>query len=93
MRFITSCILFLGLSTYQMFFNEVIVQVKGVVCSFCASTIEKSFKKQGFTGLVKVDLDNSTVLLKKTETIKMTDDSIRKIILDSGYNIKSINRQ
>lgn len=72
--------------------EQIIVNVKGIVCSFCASTIKKSFKKNGFNGDVKVDLDNQKVILKSKRSISMENKKIEKIILDSGYNIGSIQR-
>lgn len=72
--------------------EQVVVKVKGIVCSFCASTIKKSFKKNGFTGKVKVNLDDQTVVLNSEKRIDMKDKKIEQIILDSGYNITSIKR-
>ena len=72
--------------------EQVVINVKGIVCSFCASTIKKSFKKNGFTGMVKVNLDDQTVVLDSEKRIDMKDSKIEKIILDSGYNITSIKR-
>ena len=72
--------------------EQVVINVKGIVCSFCASTIKKSFKKNGFTGMVKVNLDDQTVVLDSEKSIDLKDSKIEKIILDSGYNITSIKR-
>lgn len=72
--------------------EQVVINVKGIVCSFCASTIKKSFKKNGFTGLVKVNLDEQTVVLESKKRIRIEDKKIEQIILDSGYNITSIKR-
>lgn len=66
--------------------------VNGLVCSFCATGIEKTFQKQASVKDVKVDLDTKlvTIHLKKDKTLD--DKTVKKLITDAGYTVVSIKR-
>ena len=71
----------------------VTVTVKGMVCSFCAQGIKKTFGSKDEVEDVKVDLDSKLVVLniKKDKTI--ADDEIKSLINDAGYDVESITRK
>lgn len=69
------------------------VGVNGLVCAFCATGIENSFKDQSGVESVKVDLDNKLVTLKTRPEMTIDDRSIKETITDAGYNVTSIRRQ
>lgn len=72
--------------------EEVKVSVKGMVCAYCSSGVEKSFNKQKEVQTVKVDLDNKLVELVFKENLTMNDEEITKVITKAGLNVESINR-
>lgn len=68
------------------------VDVNGLVCEFCASTIEKTFKKKNEVESIKVDLDTKKVTINFKENQSLSDEEIKEIILNNGYNVDKINR-
>lgn len=72
--------------------NEIKILVNGMVCSFCAQGIIKSFKKHKSIQHVKVSLEKKSVKLKLKKNKKISDKKITKIIKDSGYNVEKIIR-
>jgi copper chaperone CopZ len=70
--------------------SRVIIEIKGMVCSFCAQGIQKSFEAHSAMASVKVNLDTRTVELTVKRFRRISDDDIRAIINDAGYSVKSI---
>jgi copper chaperone CopZ len=66
------------------------VTVNGMVCSFCAQGIEKKMKALNETKDVYVGLKNRLVVVEVKEGLTLSQDVIRKIIKDAGYEVKSI---
>jgi len=66
------------------------VTVNGMVCSFCAQGIEKKMKALSETKEVYVGLKNHLVVLEVKEGLTLSQDVIKKIIKDAGYEVKSI---
>lgn len=72
--------------------NEIKILVNGMVCSFCAQGITKSFKKHKSIQHVQVSLEKKLVKLELKKNKKISDKTITKIINDSGYNVEKIIR-
>lgn len=68
------------------------VQVKGMVCGFCAQGIEKKFKALPEVEKVHVSLETKLVAVDTKEGKDVTDDQIKKIVTDSGYEVVKIER-
>jgi len=66
------------------------VTVNGMVCSFCAQGIEKKMKALSETKGVYVELKNHLVVVEAKEGSNISQDVIKKIIKDAGYEVKSI---
>ena len=66
------------------------VTVNGMVCSFCAQGIEKKMKALNETKDVYVGLKNRLVVVEVKDGLTLSQDVIRKIIKDAGYEVKSI---
>ncbi len=81
---LTSSALFAG--------EKVNITVKGMVCSFCSQGITKKFKEVPSVKDVKVDLDKHLVSLELQDNQKLEDESITKILTDSGYAVEKIAR-
>lgn len=72
--------------------KPITVQVKGMVCGFCAQGIEKKFKALPEIGKVNVSLETKLVSLETKEAHDVTDDQIKKIVTESGYDVVKIER-
>jgi mercuric ion binding protein len=68
------------------------VQVNGMVCAFCAQGIEKKFKALPEVASIKVSLETKKVEVDTKEGKEITEDQIKKIITESGYEIVKIER-
>ncbi|GLS24326.1 heavy-metal-associated domain-containing protein [Marinibactrum halimedae] len=68
------------------------IEVNGLVCDFCARALEKVFGRNDSVQDVQVNLDEGkvSVILKPNKII--SDDDLRELIQDSGYNVASIDR-
>ena len=82
-------ILFTLLST-SVFAATQKIEVNGMVCAFCAQGIEKSLFKIETTIDVYVNLDEGFVILESTND-GVSEDKIKKIIVDSGYDVTKIS--
>ncbi len=66
--------------------------VNGLVCSFCATGIEKSFKAQPEVDSVTVDLDKKLVTIATKPKQTLDDAAITKVLTDAGYSVTAIAR-
>lgn len=67
--------------------------VNGLVCSFCATGIEKTFNAQPAVEKVHVDLDNKLVMINTKDKQNIDDTTVTKLITDAGYSVTSISRE
>ena len=72
--------------------KPVVVQVKGMVCAFCAQGIEKKFKAESEVSTVKVSLETKRVDLETKDGKEISDEKIKKIVTDAGYEVVKIER-
>lgn len=82
-----------------VFFNPIAAQaeavtitVKGMVCSFCAQGIKKSFGKNENVKDANVDLDQKVVKLEFKEGKSLKDEEIKGVINDAGFEVVNIDR-
>ena len=68
------------------------VHVKGMVCAFCAQGLTKKFSNQ--TGVSKIDvkLENKIVNLSLKHGEEISNDKIKELITDAGFNVEKIDR-
>ena len=71
--------------------KEVNVDIYGLVCEFCAVTIEKNFKKMDEVKDVKIDLDKKKIFLTFEDGKDLADEEISDIIMNNGYTFTKIN--
>ena len=71
---------------------DVDIEVKGMVCSFCAHGIQKSFERHPAIDAVLVNLDASSVRLNLKANQQIQDNDINTIITDAGYTVGHIKR-
>ncbi len=63
-----------------------VVNVKGMVCDFCARGIEKTFKKDIQVVKIDVDLNKGKVLIAYTKDKLINFEDIKTKILANGQN-------
>ena len=69
------------------------VSVNGLVCDFCARSIEKLFSKKESVKSIDVNLENMIITINLKKGKKLNDDIVRQVIKDSGYDVTEINRE
>tara|TARA_R110002072_G_scaffold81605_5_gene186699 strand:- start:86 stop:385 length:300 start_codon:yes stop_codon:yes gene_type:complete len=75
------------------FAGEIVkVNVNGMVCDFCARAIEKVFTKQDAVESVNVDLSAKQITATMKDAQTLDDETITKLVTDSGYAVVSIER-
>jgi copper chaperone CopZ len=67
--------------------------VNGMVCAFCATGIEKTFRKQPEVQSVKVDLPSKQVTIKTKPGKTLSDAKIKEVVTYSGYTMGKIVRE
>jgi periplasmic mercuric ion binding protein len=67
--------------------------VNGMVCAFCATGIEKTFRKQSEVESVKVDLKEKLVTIKTKPRKTLSDAKVKEIVTYSGYTLGKIVRE
>ena len=72
--------------------NIVYVSVNGLVCDFCARSIEKMFEKKDAVSRISVDLENMLITIFLKDNQKLNDETIIEIIKDSGYDVTKVKR-
>lgn len=86
-------IIALMIFTANSFAKEINIKVSGMVCSMCAQGIKKKFSQVKEVKEINVNLDNKFVQLKTEGETDVTDDKIKSIITEAGYNVASIERK
>ncbi len=72
--------------------NIVYVSVNGLVCDFCARSIEKMFEKKEAVSRISVDLENMLITIFLRDNQKLNDETITELIKDSGYDVTEVKR-
>jgi mercuric ion binding protein len=67
--------------------------VNGMVCAFCVTSIEKTFKDQPGVESVAIDLETKLVTLVTKKGQDISDEEIKKIIIYDGYDLVKIERE
>lgn len=75
------------------FAGHVQVKVNGMVCSMCAQGIQKKFSTEKCVKSIKVDMDNKIVNIETHDGQDISDETIKKLISEAGYNVGTIERK
>jgi periplasmic mercuric ion binding protein len=67
--------------------------VNGMVCSFSATGIEKTFRAQPEVKTVDVDLENRLVTIQTKQGQTLDDARIKKLLANSGYTVVAVRRE
>ena len=73
--------------------NILDINVNGMVCDFCAQSIEKVFMKREDVEGIKVNLENQKVIIYLQKNSDIKDETLSEIFEDAGYSIEKINRK
>jgi mercuric ion binding protein len=93
MRRILLTIVILAGLTGSAWAETITTTVNGMVCAFCATGIEKTFRKQAEVATVKVDLPKKRVVITTKPGQTLSDTKIKEIVTYSGYKMGNIVRQ
>jgi copper chaperone CopZ len=91
-RIVITLVFLAGLSG-SAFAETIHTTVHGMVCAFCATGIEKTFKKQPEVESVHVDLPKKMVTVKTKPGKTLPDAKIKEIVTYSGYTMGKIVRE
>lgn len=72
--------------------QQVTVKVNGLVCDFCARSVEAMMKKRADVAGVHVDLDKGEIHLSLKSAATLDDPTLTRLITDSGYKVTAIER-
>lgn len=68
------------------------VSVNGMVCAFCATGIEKTFKAQPEVKTINVDLEKKLVTIETKQDQTIDDAKVKRLIANAGYSLVGITR-
>ena len=91
-RYLLTIIITVGLSV-TMSAETIRTTVNGMVCAFCATGIEKTFRKQPEVESVKVDLGKKLVTIKTKPGKTLSDAKVKEVVTYSGYTMGKIVRE
>lgn len=72
--------------------KAITVNVNGMVCDFCAQSLEKVFLKEDGVASLDISLSDKTVIINMTDDANMTDEKIKELISWAGYETAGIER-
>jgi periplasmic mercuric ion binding protein len=72
--------------------ETITTHVNGMVCAFCATGIEKTFRKQPEVASVRVDLTKKQVVITTKPGHTLSDAKIKEVVTYSGYTMEKIHR-
>ena len=81
-----------GLSSGEITDNIININVNGMVCDFCAQSIEKVFMKRIEVKGINVNLEGQKVVIYLDKETNIEDATISTIFEDAGYSVETINR-
>ena len=76
-----------------VFAETIHTTVDGMVCAFCATGIEKTFRKQPEVATVTVDLPTKQVTVTTKAGKTLSDEKIKEVVTYSGYTMGKIVRE
>jgi mercuric ion binding protein len=89
---VLTLIILAGLSSSALA-DTIKTTVNGMVCAFCATGIEKTFRKQPDVATVKVDLPSKLVTITTKPGKTLSDAKIKEVVTYSGYTMGKIVRE
>jgi copper chaperone CopZ len=72
--------------------TSVVIDIRGMVCAFCATSLEDKFKEVKGVQKVFVDFKTRVVIVSFDGEVTLSDPEINRLILDAGYSQRQIIR-
>lgn len=69
------------------------VNVKGMVCDFCARAVTKVFSRNDAVENVHVDLDKGEIHVALKPGMALSDAEVETMVENSGYAMVSVDRE
>jgi len=69
---------------------RIAVDVNGLVCDFCARSLEKFLGKQPAVATVSINLENKVIHLELVPGETVDDDRLTQWVTDAGYAVQEI---
>ena len=91
-KYLLAIIVIFGL-TAAVSADTIKATVNGMVCGFCATGIEKTFRAQPEVKTVNVDLENKLVTIQTKQGQVLDDSKIKKLLGNAGYSVVAVARQ
>lgn len=88
-RIVFSLLLFLPTSLYA---ETATVGINGLVCSFCAQGIKRTFSKEEAVESIDVDMEKKIVSIKIKSNKTLSDEKIKEIVTNAGFSTTNIER-
>jgi copper chaperone CopZ len=88
--FVASVVSLIGVRVAEA--EQIKIEVKGMVCSFCAQGIKKTFMRKDGVEKVDVDLDKKIVTITTKQGASLRDGDVTDSIVDAGYEVIKIER-
>ena len=79
--------------TYKMSSNVMLVNVKGMVCDFCAQGLKKKFGEIDEVENIDVDLESGNVLIRLKAGKTISDAKVKKAVEENGLEVISISKK
>jgi len=80
--------------TYDPKGQLLLVTMKGLICDFCAKSLEKTFMKQKEVAGVDINLTTKVMMISLKEGKNIDDQTVDKLVEKSaGYNVSEITRK
>lgn len=73
--------------------GTVYADVNGLVCDFCARSLEKVFGNQEAVDGITVDLEQKVISIHFKHGERLDDDRITQLITDSGFHVREIRHE
>ena len=90
-KYLLTIIVIFGL-TAAVSADTIKATVNGMVCGFCATGIEKTFRAQPEVKTVDVDLENKLVTIHTKQGQTLDDAKIKKLLGNAGYSVVALVR-
>jgi periplasmic mercuric ion binding protein len=91
-KYLLTIIVIFGL-TAAVSADTIKATVNGMVCGFCATGIEKTFRAQPEVKTVDVDLENKLLTIQTKQGQTLDDSKIKKLLANAGYSVVAVARQ
>lgn len=73
--------------------SSIFVNVKGMVCDFCARGLEKGFGKRNEVENINIDMSNNLITINLKADATLDDETITELVKSNGISVEHINRQ